>query len=237
MSGWAPKRFWTRVTVERTGDGVEILLDKRPVRTPGKSPLALPGHALAEAIAAEWEAQERTVDPRTMPLTRMANSAIEKVAPQKDDVASYLAEYAGTDLLCYRAEGPEGLVARQEAAWNPWLAWAEARFGVKFATTQGVMPVEQAEDVVPAVRSHLSGFDPFELVAVHDLIGISGSAILGLAAAAGAGAPEDLWSVSRIDEDWQAEEWGRDEEAEAVRLLKRRDFLDAARFLDLARRD
>ncbi len=235
MSGWTAKRFWKVVTVSETEGGLEILLDDRPVRTPGKSPLVLPTRSLAGAIAEEWGAQAETVDPRTMPMTRMANSAIEKVAPQKDDVASYLAEYAGTDLLCYRAEAPDALVAIQAAVWDPWLRWAEAEFGVTFAITSGVMPVRQAEDVCPAVQNRLATYDPYELVAVHDLIALSGSAILGLAAAIGAGQPEDIWSASRVDEEWQAGQWGRDEEAERVSDLKRKEFLEAARFLSLVR--
>jgi chaperone required for assembly of F1-ATPase len=235
MSGWSARRFWKAATVAERDEGYEVLLDGRLVRTPGKSPLILPTPAMAEAIASEWDAQEDTVNPETMPMTRMANSAIEKVAPRRHDVASYLAEYAGTDLLCYRADGPETLVTRQEEAWDPWIDWAETRFGVNFAVAAGVMPVQQAENVVPAVLKELLRFNSHEMVGVHDLIGLSGSAILGLAAASGAESPEVLWPLSRIDEDWQAELWGTDEEAEAASELKKQAFMDAFQFLTLSR--
>ncbi len=233
MSGWSIKRFWTETAVAQTPDGFGVSLDGRPVRTPGKVPLLLPTRALAEWIAAEWEAQEGEVRPATMPATRTANSAIDKVVPQKPEVVAMLAAYGGTDLLCYRAEGPPALVLRQAEGWNPWLDWAETRFAARLATTSGVMPVAQDPAALSRLKDRVAALDPFRLTAFHDLVTISGSLVLALAVAEGALAPATGWTLSRMDEDWQAEQWGEDEEAMAAAAIKQADFLHAARFLSL----
>ena len=235
MTGWAAKRYWTDVTVHETRDGFEIWLDARPVRTPGKSPLILPTRALGEALAAEWHAQEEEIDPETMPATRIANSAIEKVAPQIDAVAEHLLSYGGTDLLCYRAEGPDGLVARQARQWDPWLDWAEATLGARLHVTSGVIPVEQPAAAIRALAHELRRFTAFELAAVHDLVSLPGSLVLGLAAARGAAEPALLWETGRLDEIWQIEQWGEDDLAESANARKRQAFEDAAQFLHLSR--
>ena len=233
---WAPKRFWSEVAVETAGSGFELRLDGRPVRTPGKSPLAMPTERMAEAAAAEWRAVDERIDPAAMPVTRSANSAVDKVAPQKGAVADYLAEYGATDLLCYRAEAPEALAEIQSARWDPLLGWAEERFGARLRLAVGVMPVEQDPDALARLRAPLDSADPFALTAIHDLVSLPGSLVVGLAAAEGHMSPEELWSVQRIDEDWNEGLWGVDEEAAERDARRRQAFLHAHRFLDLARR-
>lgn len=236
-AGWSMKRFWRAADVARAEGGWGVRLDGRPVRTPGKLPLVLPSARLAEAIAAEWEAQEDEVRPATMPLTRTANSAVERVAPRQAEVADLLAEYGATDLLCYRAAAPAELVARQEAAWQPWLDWAERRYGARLVVATGLMPVPQDPASLAHLAAEVQRLDPFELAAVHDLVTLPGSLVLGLAVLDGALAPPDGWPLGRIDEDWQAELWGEDAEAAEVAARKKAAYLDAARFLALARGD
>ena len=235
MTGWAAKRFWSEVEVAEVEGGFEIRLDGRPVRTPLKSPLVLPTRALGALLAAEWEAQEDLIDPEAMPATRMANSAIEKVAPQLDAVAGHLLSYGETDLLCYRADGPAGLVARQAEAWDPWLDWADRTLGARLVVTEGILPVDQPAAALAALRDELSRFDAFELAAVHDLVGLPGSLVLGLAASRGAAPPEALWQAGRLDELWQIEQWGEDALGEAANARKAQAFAEAARFLDRVR--
>ena len=235
MTSWKMKRFWSEATVAEAGGGWEIRLDGRPVRTPGKSALVVPTRALAAHLASEWEAQTDAVDPETMPATRMANSAIEKVAPQIAAVASHLLSYGGTDLLCYRAEAPEALVARQSEAWDPWIAWAAEELGARLTVTAGIVPVDQPPEALAALGSELDRFGAFELAAVHDLVGLPGSLVLGLAAARGAETADAIWRASRIDEIWQIEQWGEDDLAEAANARKARAFAEAVHFLTLVR--
>ena len=235
MSEWAPKRFWEAVSVEETKAGHELRLDGRPVRTPGKAPLAMPTGAMAEAAADEWRAVGERIDPTVMPVTRSANSAVDKVRPQRDAVIGHLAEYGATDLLCYRAEGPEALAAMQAERWDPLLDWAAERHAARLSTVAGVMPVEQDPEALRRLRAPLDAATDFELTALHDLISLPGSLVLGLAAAEGYGAPEDLWSLSRIDEDWQEGLWGVDEEAAERDRRRLEAYVHAHRFLALAR--
>lgn len=235
MSGWVAKRFWTAAEVAKAEGGFAVHLDGRPIRTPAKAPLIVPTRALAHAIADEWQAQGEKIDPRTMPVTRAANAAIDKVRPQHAEVAALIAEYGGTDLLCYRAEGPVALVARQAAAWDPLLDWSQAELGARLAVTAGVVPVPQDAAALAALSARVAALDEFELAAVHDLVSITGSLILGLAVAAGRLSAEEAWDIARLDEAWQIEHWGEDEEAAAEAALKRQALLDAARFLHLAR--
>lgn len=234
MSDWAPKRFWTSARTEPVDAGTRVLLDDKPIRTPAGAALVLPTEPLAKAVAAEWDAQEKVVDPGTMPMTRTANSAIDKVAPQKQAVVAILAEYGGTDLLSYRAETPRALVVQQAQMWDPLLDWADETFGARLAVTQGVMPVAQDPVALERLVAPMHDMSKFRLAAFHDLVALSGSLVLAYAAAWGARPPEEVWSLSRLDEDWQAEEWGRDEEAEDFAARKRLAFLDAHRFWSLA---
>ena len=182
MSEWAPRRFYEQATATEVKGGHGIALDGRRVMTPGKSPLVVPTRPLAEAIAAEWQAQDEKIDPNTMPFTRTANSAIEKVAPQRAEVAQMLAEYGDSDLLCYRADGPEALVERQAEQWDPMLDWAEATHGARLAPRAGIMHAPQDGAALDRLAARVHEMDAFELAAFHDLVSLTGSLVLGFAA-------------------------------------------------------
>lgn len=231
MAEWKMTRFWTKARATEVPSGFAVALDDKPIRTPAKAPLVVPTRALAQAIAAEWDAQVDHVDPTAMPVTRAANSAIDKVAPQREAVIAMLAEYGRTDLLSYRAQGPAGLQAAQAAAWDPMLDWAAHTYGARLTTTAGVMPVVQNEDAIGRLAAPLNRMSPFELTAMHDLVALTGSLVLGLAASEGGHDARAVWDASRVDEDWQAREWGEDSEAQAAALRKRADFLAALEFL------
>lgn len=235
MSAWAQRRFWKKVSVAEAGGGFGVFLDGRPIRTPAKSPLILPRRALAEMVAAEWAAQKETVDPLSMPATRSANAAIDKVAPQRGEVVALLAEYGASDLLCYRAQSPERLAQRQAEAWDPLLDWAADALGARLRVAVGVMPVPQDAGALMRLRGQVAAQDDFELAAFHDLVSLSGSLILAFAVTQGVRSPEAAWTLSRIDEDWQIAQWGEDAEAAEMAARKRDDFLHAARFHRLAR--
>jgi len=213
MSEWKAKRFWQDVTVEPVEDGFRILLDARALNTPGKMPLVLPTRALADAVAAEWAAQEDVIKPLEMPATRSANSAVERVATQHTEVADMLAAYGETDLLFYRAEGPEELTQRQEAAWDPLLDWAAETYGARLKVGAGILPLSQDPNAVAKLRAVVHGVAPFPMTALHDLITLTGSLILGLAVFSGRIKASEAWTTSRIDEDWQIAQWGEDAEA------------------------
>jgi chaperone required for assembly of F1-ATPase len=235
MSGWTARRFWSEVAIESVEGGFAVRLDGRALRTPAHRPLRLPTRALAELVAAEWAAQEREIRPDTMPATRAANAAIDKVRGQASEVGEMIAAYGATDLLCYRAEAPATLVERQAAAWDPLLAWAARRFGVSWRVTTGVMPCAQPQATLDRLAAHVTGFDAFELTALHDLVALSGSLVIGLAVTERQAAPDALWMISRIDEEWQIEQWGEDAEAVASAETRRQSFLDAHRFFAACR--
>ena len=230
MVEWAAKRFWDKATVEPAGDGYQVLLDGRKLRTPVKSELIVPSHEMAEAIAAEWDAQKEKIDPLSMPFTRTANAAIDKVGPMHAEVAALVAEYGGTDLLCYRADSPEELVKRQNEAWDPLLEWAAETLRAPLITGTGIMHVQQDPDVLGSLAKRVSDMDNFQLAAFHDLVGMSGSLIIGFATIHGFLPVPELWRRSRIDEDWQIEQWGEDDEAAATEAGKRAGFEHATRF-------
>jgi chaperone required for assembly of F1-ATPase len=233
MSDWKLKRFWTAAEAVAVDGLHEVRLDGRPIRTPGKAPLRVPTAALAGAMAAEWAAQGERVDPRTMPLTRTANSAIDTVVPHHAAVADLIAAYGETDLVCYRATGPEALVARQAAGWDPLVDWAAVELRAPLILTAGVIHVPQPEASIAALRAQVHALDAFRLAAFHDLVTLSGSLVIGLAAIRKLHTRDRLWSLSRIDEDWQAELWGHDDEAAALAAAKAGSFEEAGRFLDL----
>lgn len=235
MSSWAPRVFWKAAEVEAVAGGYTVRLDGRAVKTPAKAAFTLPTAAMAEASAAEWRAQEKEVLPQTMPVTRAANAAIDKVTVQFDEVAEMLAGYGDADLTCYRADAPDLLVARQATAWDPLLDWAQAHYGARLEPVAGVMHAPQDAAALARLAKPVYAATPFELTALHDLISLSGSLVIGLAAAEAYMAPEALWERSRVDEIWQAEQWGEDPEAAEASALKRRDFLRAHQFLDLCR--
>ena len=231
-----PKRFYEHVAIKDEGDGTALLLDGRPVRTPGKAPFVLPNAALAEAIGEEWRGQGARIDPQTMPLTRLANSVIDGVKGNEGAVVADILKYAGSDLLCYRAEGPKGLVAIQSKHWDPILAFAQQDFGASMRLSEGVMHVEQPQASLDAIKKRLNEFDAWSLAALHVMTGLSGSALLALAVALGRLTPEDVWAAAHVDEDWQIDQWGEDEEAKERRKNRHRDFAAAARMLNLLER-
>jgi chaperone required for assembly of F1-ATPase len=225
------KRFYKAASAR----GGEVLLDERPVRTPARRPLALPNDALAAAVAEEWNAHGEELRPRTMPLTGLANAAIDRVAPDKEAFARGLAHYGESDLLCYRAEGPPSLVARQAAVWDPILAWARRRFDVNFEVTSGIMHCPQPADTVAQLAQAVLVREPFELAALSPLVTISGSLAVALALAEEAIDLETAWAAATLDEAWQAEHWGEDAEATARLEARREEFEAAERFLRLLR--
>ncbi|WP_127115608.1 ATP12 family chaperone protein [Shimia sediminis] len=236
MSGWAKKRFWKAARVASDDGGFAIELDGRRVKTPAKVSLTVPTRAMADAIAAEWQAQEDEIDPRTMPVTRSANAAIDKVGQQHGEVAEMLAEYGGSDLLCYRATQPAELIARQAEKWDPMLAWAASTLGAELAPVSGVIHVAQPPEALARLRQQVHALTNFEMAAFHDLVSLSGSLILGFAAVHQARPIEELWALSRVDEDWQEQQWGSDEEATEHAEIKRQAFLHADRFFRLSQK-
>jgi len=235
MSGWAAKRFWKEAKATETDGGYTVLLDGRAVKTPAKAGLVVPTQRMAEAIATEWDAQEEAIQPLTMPVTRSANAAIDKVAHQFTEVADMVADYGDADLLCYRANSPIELAARQAEAWDPLLDWAANALGSRLETRVGVLHAPQAPDSLEKLRQRVKAMSPFELTAFHDLVGISGSLIIGFATIDGVHAPERMWQLSRIDELWQIEQWGEDDEATEIARKKLAEFLHASRFYKLSR--
>lgn len=234
MSDWAPKRFWKDTKATACDGGYTVTLDGRTVRTPAKTGFVLPSLALAERCAAEWEAQAEEIQPATMPMTRMANSALDKVSLQHGEVADMLAGYGDSDLTCYRADTPEELVARQASAWDPLLAWLDETFGVRLEPRTGVIHAPQDAAGLARLTAEVHALDNFRLAAFHDLVSLSGSLVIGFAVARGHMTPDEAWELSRIDEIWQIEQWGDDEEAAEHAALKRQAFLDAALFFQLS---
>ncbi len=227
------KRFSKEVTVEPEGEGWGIRLDGRPVKTPARAVLVVPAQALAQAIADEWRALGEDIDPRALPLTGLANAAIDRVAPDRPTFAAGLARYAQSDLICYRATGPQELVAIQEIAWDALLGWARQRYDVDFVTTNGVIHVAQPPATVERLSHAVEALDAFRLAGLSPLVTIGGSLVAALALIEQAISPLQACDAVSIDERWQLERWGSDVEAETAIDNRRRDFLAAARFLEL----
>lgn len=237
MSEWKARRFWKQATVRPVDGGFEVTLDDKPLRTPGKLPLVLPTAALAQEVAAEWDAQAEVIAPLTMPLTRAANSAIEKVALQFAAVAGMLAEYGGTDLLCYRATGPSDLVRLQAAEWDPLLDWAANDLGAPLKVTQGVVHVAQDDAALKQLHQHLLAVDTYGLTALHDLVTLPGSLVMGLAVIRGRLSADEAHRLSRLDETWQAAQWGEDEDARDAAEARRIAMQTAERLWTLSRQN
>lgn len=233
MSAWTAKRFWKQAEASPCDGGFTVTLDGRAVKTPAKRLLVLPTLQMAEVIAAEWDAQQGRVKPETMPATRAANSTIDNVAIQFAEVAGDLARYGETDLLCYRATAPQELIDLQADAWDPLLAWSAAALRAPLIATAGVMHIRQPETSLAKLTAQVHAFTPFQLAAVHDLIAISGSLVLALAVTRGRLSLDEAWRLSRIDETWQNDLWGVDEDAAALESLKRQALTEAARFFAL----
>lgn len=226
------RRFWTEVSVVEVPGGFALRLDDRPLRTPAKAELVVPTRALAEAIAAEWRGVEGEIRPDLLPFTKAANAAVDRVAPDPAPLVDGLAAYGESDLLCYRADSPAALAARQAAAWDPPLAWAAAHLGAPLAVTEGLRHKPQDRASLAALRTAVAAHDPFALTALSELVSLSGSLVLALATASGAMTPAEAWAASRVDEAWQEEQWGVDAEAAAAARRREADFLRAARLLE-----
>ena len=229
-----PRRFYKIVTI---GDDHSILLDGRVVITPMKKKLALPTAALAEAVAEEWRAQVKFVNPALMPLTKLANTAIDRVSAERPHVAAEVVAFAANDLVCYRAGEPAELVALQAKNWNPVLHWAQAALDASFKSTVGVTHVPQPASALKAVEQYIVGFDDFTLTAVHNAMTLTGSALLALMLRARAISPADAWAAAHVDEDFQINQWGEDFEAAARRAYRKTEFDATDRFLNLLARN
>jgi len=227
------RRFWKLAEAVEYGGGFGVKLDSRPVKTPARADLAVPTRQLAGAIAAEWNDCGETVHPRTMPLTGLANAAIDRVMPDKARFAAGIARYAENDLTCYRAEGPAPLVARQSDGWDPLQAWARRRYDIDFLCVTGVMHVPQPDETVRKLGHAVVALDAFQLAGLSPLVTIGGSLIAGLAVVDEMMSAEDAWEAVSVDDRWQLEQWGDDVEARATLDRRRRDFMAAAYFLDL----
>ena len=231
-----PKRFYAAAGVEQRDGAFALVLDGRPARSPGKRPLALPNRALAEAVAAEWAAQVDVIDPATMPMTRIANSAIDGVAETMPDVRDDLARYAASDLVCYRAGEPDKLVALQAEAWDPVLAWVREAHGAQFVMSVGVVFVQQPEPALARMRAALEAeTSPFVLAGLHVMTTLTGSVLIALMQAAGALDPAAAWRAAHVDEVHQESQWGQDYEAAQRRDRREAEFQAAARFVALVR--
>jgi chaperone required for assembly of F1-ATPase len=207
-----------------------VRLDGKPVRTPGKAPLVLPNAGVAEAVAEEWRAQGERIDPETMPLTKLANSTLDGVRGREDAVIGDVLAYAGSDLVCYRAAGPEGLAAAQARHWDPVVAFARD-LGAPLRLGEGMVHVDQPR--LDAIRGRLEGFDAWPLAALHVMTALTGSALIALAVALGRLSPEEAWEAAHVDEDWQIGQWGEDAEAAERRARRRQEFEAASRMLSL----
>ena len=228
-----PKRFYKEVTTAPEGEGVAVLLDGKPIRTPAKAKLVVPSRALAEDIAEEWRAQTERIDPATMRLTKLANSAIDGVRGREAAVLDDLIAFAGSDLLCYRADAPEGLIAKQNEHWDPVFAWAKQELGAPFRLAQGIDHVPQPQGSLDRIRERLMGLDAFGLAALHVMTTLTGSALLALAVVLKRLTPDQAWAAAHVDEDWQISQWGEDAEAAQRRARHRQEFDASCRLLDL----
>lgn len=229
------KRFYRAATVAPTERGFAVQLDGKPVQTPAKHPLTTPNLALAEAIAAEWQSQGDTVDPRALPLTRLVSTAIDRVTTRRGEVVAEIARYAGTDLLCYRANEPPELATRQHAAWQPLLDWAEARFDARLVVTQSITPVDQPQLALAALERAIAAHDAMMLVALHLATSACGSVVLGLALIEERLSAAEAFAAAQLDESFQIERWGEDPEQTQRRAALQDDIALAARFAGLLR--
>jgi len=228
-----PKRFYKEASVAPVEEGFAVHLDGKPVRTPARALLALPTERAARLVADEFSAQEEQIDPMTMPVMRLVNTAIDGVATDPQAVLEDILRFASSDLLCYRAEAPEKLVERQAEAWDGVLDWARASLGARFLLAEGVIHVEQPREAIGAIGIHLSQrAEPLKLAALHLMTTLTGSALLALATEAGELDAETAWTAAHVDEDWQAEQWGQDSEAIARRNNRKRDFMSAVALLE-----
>ncbi|MEM6667425.1 MAG: ATP12 family protein [Pseudomonadota bacterium] len=229
-----PKRFYKEALCVPTACGFALQLDSRAARTPARNPLEVPFEAVTEAMAAEWAAQDSHIFPETMPVTRLANSIIDGVLDRKTEVADVIAEFAGTDLLCYRADTPEGLVQKQNTAWNPVLDWVADTFGARPVLIEGIMHQSQPPQMLAAIRQHLVSLDGYTVGALHVVTTLTGSVFLAMSLHARVLTADQVWDAAHVDEDWQFQAWGSDAEAMERRAKRRQDFDAASLFIDVA---
>jgi chaperone required for assembly of F1-ATPase len=227
------RRVYKSVATRVAEDGWGVTLDDRPLRTPARRELRVPSEPLAAAIAAEWDAQDPDIRPETMPLTRLATTAIDRTTERRTEIATEVANYAGTDLVCYRAGHPATLAARQEAAWQPLIDWAAGRYDAGLAVTAGIVPLAQSSASLKAYAAAVAALDDFRLTAVHAATAACGSLVIALALLEGHLDAEAAFEVSQLDETFQIEAWGEDAEAARRRSAVAEDIKAAARFLDL----
>lgn len=225
-----PRRFYKAVEVS---DNNSILLDGKPIKTPLKASLQLPTKALGQAIAAEWQAQKDVIDPETMPLTKLANTAIDRATAEHQIIVDEITQYAGSDMVCYFAEGPRELISRQQQHWQRVHDWAAATLNAKFRKAAGISHIAQTAETLEAVRSHLAKLDGWQLTAVYVLTTLTGSALLSMSLQASAIAPESAWQAAHVDEDYQIEHWGDDDEAVRRRAGRKREYDGLIRFFEL----
>jgi chaperone required for assembly of F1-ATPase len=224
------KRFYTSAGIAVADGGFAVTLDGKPIRTPSGRQVVVPASGIADAIAVEWNAQGETIDPLTMPLTRFANSVVQGVVDRVEAVADDVAKYLGTDLLFYRAGHPEALVAREAAHWDPFLYWAANEFGAHFILAEGIVHVAQPEPAIWAARAAFPD-DPWSIAALHVVTTLTGSALLALALFHGVRSADEIWAAAHVDEDWNIEKWGVDEEVAARRAARKVDFTAAVTIL------
>ena len=235
MKPTLPKRFYKEAGVEQRDGDYHLVLDGRSAKTPNRQPLAVPTQALGEALAEEWARQGEEIDPGTMPITRIANSAIDGVAARRQEVVDDLVKYAGSDLICYRAADPEKLVRAQNASWNPILDWLRDTHGARFMLSEGVMHVAQPAAATQAIRAAVEAIrSPFQLAALHVMTTLTGSVLIALAHAEGRLDADQAWAVAHVDEHHQESIWGEDEEAMVRRRNREADFRAASRVFALA---
>mgnify|MGYP001368705962 FL=1 len=234
MSEWKIKRTWEIVAVQRSEVGFLVTLDDQPIITPAKNTLLLPSSSLANRVANEWKEQNNEIIPAEMPFTRLSNSAIDKVSSQFKEVADILSEFGETDLFYYRASSPAELVEKQKIAWDPFLDWVNTSMNVRINVSSGVMFIDQDDDEMVKLKAPIYNMTPFQLAGFHEIVTISGSLIGAYAFVEKAFTADQVWSASRIDEEWQIEQWGSDEEAMATSEKKHHDFKVGCKFFQLS---
>lgn len=230
-----PKRFYASVATTAIERGFGVVLDGRPIKTPAKSQVIVPTLALAEALAADWQAQGERIDPATMPLTRIVNTTLDAVTPNIEAVRADLVAFAGSDALCYRATEPEALAEQQAQAWDPILDWAATTLGATFMTQRGIVHVEQPEATLAAIARAVETNSAWEIAPIHVITTLTGSVVLALAVAHQAISTDDAWAISHVDEDWQIATWGEDEEARTRRAGRYRELCAASLMLETLR--